>query len=643
MSNIYILEPPTTGKILLKTTVGDIDIELWSKEAPKACRNFIQLCLEGYYTNTIFHRVVKGFIAQGGDPNGDGTGGESIYGEPFKDEFHQRLKFVRRGLVAMANAGRDDNGSQFFFTLAATPELQNKHTIFGKVSGNTIFNVLKLEEGLIEDERPLYPHKILRTDVLNNPFTDITPRIKEVIVDKRKRKEKKVGVKNFKLLSFGTEAEEDEEETLKVNVQLAGKGKSTHDVLDDPKLSSKTVQEAENESRESDEKQEINLEDQLEAIRKKLKADKSELKKKPPINTQLSNDSDDDDFDFNNSRAERKRKFDEIKKEIENVKREYHRNKLKKETTAVEEKVQEKEHSEMFAEYKNEYDKYKAKTKTLPKKGSGREEFTLNLLAKFKNKLQTIKEKNTDEVDAEENADDVDNDESWMSHELRFKDDVPILAKDANTKDDDWFEIYDPRNALNKRRRGENIHKEKNDPKLSSKTVQEAENESRESDEKQEINLEDQLEAIRKKLKADKSELKKKPPINTQLSNDSDDDDFDFNNSRAERKRKFDEIKKEIENVKREYHRNKLKKETTAVEEKVQEKEHSEMFAEYKNEYDKYKAKTKTLPKKGSGREEFTLNLLAKFKNKLQTIKEKNTDEVDAEENADDVDNDESW
>lgn len=65
--------------MLLQTTVGDIDIELWSRECPKACRNFIQLCMEGYYNNTIFHRVVKGFIVQGGDPNGDGTGGESIY------------------------------------------------------------------------------------------------------------------------------------------------------------------------------------------------------------------------------------------------------------------------------------------------------------------------------------------------------------------------------------------------------------------------------------------------------------------------------------------------------------------------------------------------------------------------------------
>lgn len=70
--------------MLLKTSVGDIDIELWTREAPKACRNFIQLCLEGYYNELIFHRVVKGFIVQGGDPNGDGSGGESVYGETFK-------------------------------------------------------------------------------------------------------------------------------------------------------------------------------------------------------------------------------------------------------------------------------------------------------------------------------------------------------------------------------------------------------------------------------------------------------------------------------------------------------------------------------------------------------------------------------
>lgn len=92
----------------------------------------------------------------GGDPNGDGTGGESIYGDVFKDEFHSRLRFVRRGLVAMANSGKDDNASQFFFTLAEAPELQNKHTLFGKITGDTIYNMLKLEEGIVDHtEKPL--------------------------------------------------------------------------------------------------------------------------------------------------------------------------------------------------------------------------------------------------------------------------------------------------------------------------------------------------------------------------------------------------------------------------------------------------------------------------------------------------------
>lgn len=70
--------------MLLNTTVGEVDIELWTREAPKACRNFIQLCMEGYYNGTIFHRIIKDFIAQGGDPTGTGEGGESVYGKPFR-------------------------------------------------------------------------------------------------------------------------------------------------------------------------------------------------------------------------------------------------------------------------------------------------------------------------------------------------------------------------------------------------------------------------------------------------------------------------------------------------------------------------------------------------------------------------------
>lgn len=153
--------------------------------------------MEGYYNDTIFHRLVKGFIVQGGDPSGDGTGGESVYGATFKDEFHSRLRFIRRGLVAMANAGRDDNGSQFFFTLGEATELQNKHTLFGKITGDTVFNMLKLEDGVVVDhnEKPLYPHRILKTEVLLNPFDDIQPRVVERKRSDKEKKKKEKGVK----------------------------------------------------------------------------------------------------------------------------------------------------------------------------------------------------------------------------------------------------------------------------------------------------------------------------------------------------------------------------------------------------------------------------------------------------------------
>ncbi|XP_050316203.1 spliceosome-associated protein CWC27 homolog [Anthonomus grandis grandis] len=470
MSNIYIQEPPTSAKILLKTSAGDIDVELWAKETPKASRNFIQLCLEGYYNNTIFHRVVKDFIVQGGDPRGDGTGGESVYGEPFKDEFHQRLRFSRRGLVAMANAGKDDNGSQFFFTLAATPELQNKHTIFGKVVGDTIFNMLKLAEGMVKDERPVYPYKIIKTEVLNNPFDDIEPRVKEVKEKKEKKKEKKPGVKNFKLLSFGEEAEEDEEVSTRESEKYAAKGKSSHDILNDPKLSSETeVKESQPEEEET-----IDPEKQLENIRKKLKTSHrpAKLNQKPSKSATVVDVDDDADLEeyylHSDRDKERKKKMEELKKEIQTVKKEYQQNKLKNEEEQKERSKEDGEKNETFEAYKKEVDIYRSRKKSLPKKGAGREEFTLKMLESFKQKLHSAKEKEEEDEEEEKKAEtsekkdkdeNVDKEESWLGHKLQFKDNL-VLAKDANTKDDDWFEIYDPRNTLNKRRRGEPTKKD---------------------------------------------------------------------------------------------------------------------------------------------------------------------------------------
>jgi peptidyl-prolyl cis-trans isomerase SDCCAG10 len=103
MSQIYHTEPGTQGKVVLKTNHGAIDIELWPKEAPLACRNFVQLCLEGYFDHTSVHRIIKGFMMQMGDPTGTGKGGTSIWGRPFKDEIHGRIHFNHRGQIAMAN------------------------------------------------------------------------------------------------------------------------------------------------------------------------------------------------------------------------------------------------------------------------------------------------------------------------------------------------------------------------------------------------------------------------------------------------------------------------------------------------------------------------------------------------------------
>lgn len=147
---------------IIHTTLGDIKVMFFPEYAPKAVENFLTHAKEGYYDGISFHRVIDGFMIQGGDPNGDGTGGESIWGEPFEDEFSDQL-FNFRGALSMANSGSDTNGSQFFIVQATstdpslvsqmrdlpdlygddvaakyeeiggTPWLDYRHTVFGQV------------------------------------------------------------------------------------------------------------------------------------------------------------------------------------------------------------------------------------------------------------------------------------------------------------------------------------------------------------------------------------------------------------------------------------------------------------------------------------------------------------------------------
>ena len=117
-------------KAYMETAKGTIVIELFADKAPKTVNNFVFLAREGFYDGIIFHRVIKDFMAQGGDPTGKGTGGP---GYKFADEFHPSLKHDKPGRLSMANAGPNTNGSQFFITHVATPWLDNKHAIFGQV------------------------------------------------------------------------------------------------------------------------------------------------------------------------------------------------------------------------------------------------------------------------------------------------------------------------------------------------------------------------------------------------------------------------------------------------------------------------------------------------------------------------------
>jgi peptidyl-prolyl cis-trans isomerase A (cyclophilin A) len=152
------------------TTEGNFTIQLHEQEAPKTVANFVGLAegtkewtdprtgkkgAGGYYNGTVFHRVIDGFMIQGGDPLGQGTGGP---GYKFADEFHPKLKHTKAGILSMANAGPNTNGGQFFVTLAATPWLDNKHSVFGEVvEGMEVVKKIGSTATSKPGDRPLKP------------------------------------------------------------------------------------------------------------------------------------------------------------------------------------------------------------------------------------------------------------------------------------------------------------------------------------------------------------------------------------------------------------------------------------------------------------------------------------------------------
>jgi peptidyl-prolyl cis-trans isomerase-like 2 len=176
----YILKPrrvKSKGYARLQTTLGPLTLELYPEFAPKAVWNFVKLIQKGYYDGIVFHRNIRNFMIQGGDPTGSGKGGQSIWGKNFNDELQGPFKHDKRGVLSMANKGKNTNSSQFFITYRPTSHLDGKHTIFGRVvddADDESMAVLKRLENLPVDgsDRPKEDVRIIEASVLIDPFEE---------------------------------------------------------------------------------------------------------------------------------------------------------------------------------------------------------------------------------------------------------------------------------------------------------------------------------------------------------------------------------------------------------------------------------------------------------------------------------------
>uniref|UniRef100_A0A6P7GE97 RING-type E3 ubiquitin-protein ligase PPIL2 n=1 Tax=Diabrotica virgifera virgifera TaxID=50390 RepID=A0A6P7GE97_DIAVI len=160
------------GYVRLVTNLGMLNLELYCDMVPKTCENFMKHCENGYYNGTKFHRSIRNFMIQGGDPTNTGNGGKSIWGNKFEDEIRPNLSHTGRGVLSMANSGKNTNGSQFFITYRSCKHLDNKHTIFGRVVGgmDTLNDMEKIE--VDNKDRPIEDIIILKAQIFGNPYDE---------------------------------------------------------------------------------------------------------------------------------------------------------------------------------------------------------------------------------------------------------------------------------------------------------------------------------------------------------------------------------------------------------------------------------------------------------------------------------------
>lgn len=419
MANVLNQEPQAFGLIKFITNFGQLDIELFTKQCPKATENFVQLCLDGYYEDTIFDRVEKDFIAVGGGKPDQ----EDDEDEQFPDEFHSRLRFTRRGLLATANTKKNANGSRFFFTLGATPELQNKHTIFGRVKGDSVYTLVDLNECQTDDDNcPLSEKKITAVNVIENPYPELNP---------RRYKHYSVGESN------GSDEEEDYQDPLA--------GPSTEFTCTKKKLVYNSEDEEGQDDDTSDEdnvKREQNLQQkEQEGISNEEAPESNKVTNvnEPEPKQSRSAEIDED---------QRKRKLCEIDAEFERLKKQL-------ETGSEIRTLSDRRQNRSGSDIDNQYDRSNgsgdiSNIKLISKKDRKREREAMDKIENFKKKLQqasksepfpTKPDKKIEEFNELDDLDLVDGN-AWMTHKFIAKDDEDVSrAKNATTKDDTWYEL----------------------------------------------------------------------------------------------------------------------------------------------------------------------------------------------------------
>lgn len=258
MSSVYATEPATSGRVIFETTHGPLDIQLWCRECPETTRFFLQLCMDGFYDNMVFHRIIPSFLIQTGalrqppvhvkhdDLEKYRTAVQAKRAlERRKYEVHSRLHFNHRGQIAMALGVDDDDDDeeihpQFFITLDETSHLDGKHVLFGTVVGPTLFNAIRIGQTDVEENAPAgdlsYAPRVTSVKIMENPIhTSLAPQAVvpwhvKIEKDTTKRKRKRKGKRDMNVLSFGDEMEEEME------ISTAGI-KSSHDVLESKQLS----------------------------------------------------------------------------------------------------------------------------------------------------------------------------------------------------------------------------------------------------------------------------------------------------------------------------------------------------------------------------------------------------------------------